>query len=513
MSSTGRPKIILVSPLSEDMRGKDSARGAFYPPLGTMLVASQLKDEGFDVDFFDGNLRYDYEQGLTGALKDNPLFVGMYVTFLQLPAAIALSKAVKGISPSAKIVWGGPFPSIFSDTIMKENFVDCVVLNDGAATTRKMAVALREGAPFSEIQGIRYHNLEGNPVSTGGAPEDNFDSLCNIDYDLVNVDDYCDKFDVYLERARHAQIKRSMPVLTGLGCSYKCGFCENALLNNRHRSKSAKDIIGEIKYLMKRYMIDSFALFDEDFFIDKKRCLEFIDLIKKEGLKFNWGTQVRANYFNNNYICGDFVRRLEESGCIHLAVGAESGSQKVLDFINKQILVGDLINSAEILMDSPITISYSFINFLPEENLSDRIKSYKLIQKLTGIKKNSFVSSFHTYYPYPGTPLTQHAQRRYNFRFPGRLDEFSKIAMDFEHYVSKILPWYNKAEVKRNKVVYFYFYQLIYAKNHNSGNSKFLSWLRKILVKISGLRCKNDFYIFPFEYYLVNAFKLIRNIE
>ena len=194
MSDHGRPKVILVSPLSEDMRDKDSARGAFFPTLGTMLVASQLKNEGFDVDFFDGNLNYDYEQGIAGSLKNNPLFVGMYVTFLQLPAAIALSKTIKGISPSAKIIWGGPFPSIFSDTIMRERFVDCVVLNDGAATTRKVAVALREGMPFSEIQGIRYRDLEGSPVFTGDDSEDNFDSLCNIDYDLINLDDYCNKF-------------------------------------------------------------------------------------------------------------------------------------------------------------------------------------------------------------------------------------------------------------------------------------------------------------------------------
>jgi len=91
-----------------------------------------------------------------------------------------------------------------------------------------------------------------------------------------------------------------------------------------------------------------------NFFVNKERVLEVLDGIKQKGLKFKWVTSCRVDYFRDNYINDQFLEKLKESGCYKLMFGAESGSQRVLDFLKKDINIEQIIKSAKMLIIPPL---------------------------------------------------------------------------------------------------------------------------------------------------------------
>merc|ERR1712202_120041 len=126
---------------------------------------------------------------------------------------------------------------------------------------------------------------------------------------FLDIEKYVHQFDTYLGRALNPEIKRAIPILTALGCAYKCTFCEHAVLGNKHHSLGARDVVEQINYYYEKYNIDSFAFFDEEFFLDKKRASELPELLEKNPNKIRWGTQARASDIHEKYLNEAFLMR------------------------------------------------------------------------------------------------------------------------------------------------------------------------------------------------------------
>ena len=203
------------------------------------------------------------------------------------------------------------------------------------------------------------------------------------------MEQYAHKFDVYLGRDKNPQIKRAMPILTGLGCSYKCTFCEHALMGNRHHALNAEDIVEQMNHYYEKYNIDSFAFFDEEFLSDKERIFELTDLLKKNKNKFNWGTQVRASDVHEKYINKDRLQQIEDSGCIRFSMGVESGSPRMLKKIKKGLTPELVMRAANFGKDSKIVFSYSFIVNLPTETNEELQMTINLAKKLESVTQTT----------------------------------------------------------------------------------------------------------------------------
>lgn len=493
--------IVLCSPLTDDFRDVvKSGKTPFFPPLGLFLVAQTLKNAGYRVKFYDGNFSMSYKNDILRFISENGervVFIGFYLALLQIKDCIDIIKAVRRITSEIPIVIGGPFPSVFPNLIMKSGLVDVCCIGDGAETAEKLARHIQDRKGLRDIPNIAFID-NGTVIFTQKGNRDRLDSSNRIFYeDFINIEDYVNYFDVYLIRKYTSSIKRAIPVLTGLGCSYKCAFCENALLNHKHISLSAEEIVEQIVYYNRKFDIDTFVFFDEDFFIDKPRLLRLLELLLKNDLKIKWGTQCRANYFTQTYINEKLLREMGSSGCIRLTIGIESGSPKVLKKINKGITPEQAIQVAEYGKTSSIYFSYSFIINLPFETREDLGMTLSLIDRLLAIKQNSFVSALHHYFAYPGTPLSIEAEKKYGY---GIEDRFT-----FEQLADISLEQYNVMSHSQKKDMYrecmMHYWHILRAPSSSYPGLKKLYY--SVFKVIGIIRKRLNFYHLPLEVYLI----------
>ena len=224
---------------------------------------------------------------------------------------VELLKSIKSKWPHITTFLGGPFPCVFPKKMAESKLVDIVCYGDGAEVSVRVADCIKDGKDWSEIPNL-YFKKEGYVHNTPKTINDYLSVDNRIYYeDFLDLEKYVNKFDVYLGRAFDSDIKRALPILTALGCSYKCTFCENALLDHKHRSIGAKEIVDQMNYYYENFSIDSFAFFDEEFASNKDRLYELVALLEKNPYKFKWGAQLRATDLNKKYINKDLIRQIE----------------------------------------------------------------------------------------------------------------------------------------------------------------------------------------------------------
>jgi anaerobic magnesium-protoporphyrin IX monomethyl ester cyclase len=500
-----RNKIILISPLADDFRSwmAEGKAGFFFPPMGLMLVAQTLKNAGYDVTVLDGNFDPNYKETILETITEhssNIIFVGFYLAFLQIKDFVDLMKEIKSQWPQIQTIVGGPFPSVFPEMTAESELTDIVCYGDGAQVSVQVADSIRDCKDWSEIPNLCFKKngqIQKNPKSIS-------DSLHKDNYifleEFLDLENYVHKFDVYLGRDKNPQIKRAMPILTGLGCSYKCTFCEHALMGNRHHALPAEDIAAQMNYYHEKYNIDSFALFDEEFLSDKERIFKLTDLLKNNPNKFNWGTQVRASDVHEKYINKDRLQVIEDSGCIRFAMGVESGSPRMLKKIKKGLTPELVMRAANFGKESKIVFSYSFIVNLPTETTAELLMTFNLAKKLLAIKPNSFVSSIHHYFAYPGTPLAIEAEERSGYRLEENFTLESFANLNMPEYSQKVNP--TAKDPTREYMINHFTYSLLPYEFKLSRNSM----LRNSFKIIGQVRELLDFYKFPLEFTLKDLY-------
>jgi anaerobic magnesium-protoporphyrin IX monomethyl ester cyclase len=493
-----KKKIILISPTSDDFRKPlaEGQSGHFFPPMGLMLVAQTLKNHGYDVVIFDGNFDPDYKSAILKTIKENSsdiVFIGFYLAFLQIKDFIGLLTIIKSQWSQITTLVGGPFPAVFPEMTSEYDLIDIVCWGDGAEVSVQVADSIRMNKEWSEIPNICFKKngkIQKNPKSISDSlHKDNHIHL----EEFVDLEKYVHKFDVYLGRDKNPQIKRAMPILTGLGCSYKCTFCEHALMGNKHHALGAKDIVEQMNYYYNKYNIDSFAFFDEEFLSDKKRIFELTDLLKRNKNKFNWGTQVRASDVNEKYINKDRLQQIEDSGCIRFSMGVESGSPRMLKKIKKGLTPELVMRAANCGKDSKIVFSYSFIVNLPTETTEELQMTVNLAKKLLTIKPNSFVSAIHHYFAYPGTPLAIEAEERSGYRLEENFNLEGFANIDMPEYSQKVNPTLMDNN-RESKIIHFEYSVLPYEFKLNRK-----AILRNSFKIIGRTRDFFNFYKFPIE--------------
>ena len=308
------------------------------------------------------------------------------------------------------------------------------------------------------------------------------------------------------------EINRAIPILTGLGCSYKCTFCENALLGHKHFSMSADDVMEQILYYKENFNIDSFAFFDEDFFHDKKRLFQLIELLEKHDLGIKWGAQSRANYIRSRYIDAGVLKRLAAAGCVRISMGVESGAPRMLKKIKKGLTREMVLNAAEIAKDSSIYFSYSFIVQLPGETRYEFLQTFDLIHKLQTTKKNSFVSAIHYYLSYPGTPLSLEMEEEHGIKLEGQLSFEDFALYDLKEYNSLVNPQLAAMDMVRECAL-FHFRHREYVFNFENALRSPLRLTKLIypyIFRIIGnIRYHFNFYYLPFEIYFDRGIKRV----
>jgi len=365
-----------------------------YPPLGTILAASVLRQEGHDIIFFDTNLRDDPREIIPILEKEKPACVIIYddgfnyLTKMCLTnmreAAFIMAQESKKLGCTVVVS-----SSDAADQHQKyfDHQVDYVVKGEGEETLKALITSLENGNAANSIPGVVYSdNGESVPVIPRPVIRD-LDALPLPAWDLVDIESYRK---IWLKN--HGYF--SLNLATTRGCPFKCNWCAKPIYGNRYTSRSPQHVVKEIKFLIDTYSPDHFWMSDDIFGLKPGWVQEFNELVHKSQLKFRYKIQSRVDLLLQE----DTLDALTQSGADTIWVGAESGAQKILDAMDKGTTVEQIYEATRLMKLKGIRVGF-FIQFgYLGEMQTDIDATLKMILDLMPDEMGISVS-----YPLPGT--------------------------------------------------------------------------------------------------------------
>lgn len=503
--------VILINPAFESLsvNPKHYKDHVFREPTNLLYLGSVLDNEGYNVKIID--VCPYHVEGNNSFLKvlkkeaDNALLVGITALTEQIKQGIELSEFAKKINPNLKIVWGGVHPSLFPSQTCIDPLIDFVVVGEGETTLLELTNALeKDNSDFSGIDGLVYKE-NGNVKINNPRKLLDMNELPSPNWDLVEVDRYITMPDG----------RKEMQVHTSRGCPHRCTFCINRIFENlRWRSKNAEKVLDEIEYLINRYNVDHIRFRDENFSVNKKRVDEIAEGILKRKFDITWRMSARCDYFKRGFIDENNLGRWVKSGLEQIDTGAESGSDRVLKILKKDLTPQDILNAARMINKFDLKSTFSFMIGLPGETREDMEKTVDIIFKIKEINpKKMRILGPQIFRPYPGGEL-YNTCKRLGLKEPDNLRGW--ISLDPLHAVGytslQELPW-----IEDRRYVYFISRNMPYLV-YNWHELRTYSWTgfrpatkRAIFGVIQKLRHKTNFLYFLYEEQLY--YKMLRVIN
>ena len=374
---------------------KQWATGQPYAPLGTLYAAAQMRENGCQVSLFDTMFAHDPKELLPLLEKEQPGFFVIYddgFNYLTKMCLTNMREAAFNMCRMARksgctvIISGSDSTDHYTQYL--EEGADFVLIGEAEQTLLELVNAVAAGArDFSGIAGIAW-NQDGKPVKTTARPVmRDLDALPLPAWDLINLEPYRQ---MWLKHKGYF----SMNMGTTRGCPFKCNWCAKPIYGNRYNSRSPENVMMELKMLHERYHFDHIWFCDDIFGLKPGWVTRFADLAEKENFRFKFKIQSRADLL----VQENYVRALARAGCDNVWMGAESGSQKILDAMDKGTTVEQIHTATHLLREHGIRPSF-FIQFgYLGETLEDIEKTIRMINELLPDELGISVS-----YPLPGT--------------------------------------------------------------------------------------------------------------
>lgn len=296
-------------------------------PLGLGYIARAVLDGGYNVDILD-IYAYQYKKEKVIEQLKNIKFdiVGISAMSTQYNYVKWLADQIKHISPNKKIILGGALATFTPQTVLENTNVDICVISEG----EKVIVELLHNIDHPEkVDGIWYKKNNQIFNTKSRTYIKNLDSISFSAYDLFPMDLYLKNSFILNTRGEAVKIKTAN-VICGRGCPFNCHFCSKVFQGLRLRS--IDNIIEEIKYFKKEYNIEGVFFNDELVVVNKKRIYELCDKIRPLNLK--WNCQGRVDTVDY-----ELLKYMKKSGCTAVGYGIESGSQNILENMNKKTRV------------------------------------------------------------------------------------------------------------------------------------------------------------------------------
>ncbi|MHA1395815.1 MAG: B12-binding domain-containing radical SAM protein [Promethearchaeota archaeon] len=384
--------ILLIQP---KIRNWDYSRSDFVPPL-SLLFISTLIHEKYKIKIFDQRFYFNWKKELSQIIETNNIIcVGITsMTGEQFYHALIISKFIKTINPNIPIVWGGIQPTLISNTLIKNQYVDIIVKGEGETTFSELIDHLKLNKNLRDVKGIIFKEKD-NIIENEDRELLILNDLPPIPYYLVDMKKYLPRF----------KNERLFYLQTSRGCPHDCIFCYNVPFNRRHwRALKAEKVIEQIKRIMKLYNVNHFYIIDDNFFVSMKRAKKIVSLINKEKLGIHW--QIQGVEINSLYNMDEkFISELEKSGLTKISVGLETASLRLLKFVGKNFTIKRALEVNRKLSKFNIIVYYNIICGLPQETDNEIRLTIQLILKIFKENRNARLPFFFACTPFPGTAL------------------------------------------------------------------------------------------------------------
>lgn len=467
-------------------------------PFSLLTIGSQLSEAGYEVKILDGYFISNYEDILKTQIDNNVIFIGITaLTGYQIHDGIEFAKVVRKINANIPIVWGGFHPSLIPIQTVNSKYVDIVVKGQGEITIVELTKCLANNSSLNEIYGLVYKQ-NGNIMETPDRPLSNINKFSPYLFNLIEVEKYISTKYIWIGN-------KMINYLSSQGCPFKCNFCAEFQVRKRNWSGlSPERVIKDIKFFVKNYDVNAIYFCDSNFFGNKERALEISMGFIKEGLNVGWFVNARVDQLNK--FSNDNWKLMKDSGCKQFLIGAESGSQQILDYIGKNITVEDTMKFLKKCKDFNIIAECSLMVGFPESPKDDFRDTIHLIDKIISINKENRILVFF-YTPYPGTPLFEKSIEN-GFVPPTSLEEWSKFSLK-----ARNTPWVDKnLEHKFHFIIDHVFNYAFLPNLKDSYIKKSRSLIPYYLYRILALlRWKYKFFHFPFELWIKKLVRILAN--
>lgn len=410
-------KILLICPVDRE----------FLPPsvfpLGLGYIASILGKDGYDVRILDLNGARD------PSLLDRELDSDRY-DCIGISSMITQYKRVKGIvktirvhDPLVRILLGGSGPSSHPALYLNNTSADIVCIGEGERTILELLDILENSGDLKQCRGIAYQE-DGNIIAT--EPRDlisDLDSLPSPAWGLFETTQkYIDNCLFKFHR------KNGINIMTSRGCSGRCTYCFRNC-GNRIRYRSPENVLEEIRFLRKNYSVEHFHFIDDTFLSKNvERISRLLSLLRRENM--TWSCNDRVNYVNI-----DVLQEMKQAGCIHIAYGIESGSQKILNEMKKGVKVNQASNALKWTREAGIDCKGYFMIGMPgetEETINETVRF---------CKENLVGGEFFFATPFPSTPLYRYAVEN---NLINNEDLYNEIAGEVRDFVINLTQMENE---------------------------------------------------------------------
>jgi anaerobic magnesium-protoporphyrin IX monomethyl ester cyclase len=361
-----------------------------YPPLGLLYVSSHLKARGFDVSVFDTTFARPAE--LEAYLRtERPAAVGIYANLMTRRAVLETIRVAHEVG--TRVVVGGPDPANYLDEYLSRG-VDVIVIGEGELTLEDLL--RRDFADLADVPGIAFRDADGKIVRTEPRQQiPDLDAQPFPDRKAIDLQRYVDVW-----RTHHGQ--GSVSLITARGCPYTCTWCSHAVFGYSHRRRSPNNVVNEVEQIVADYHPDQLWYADDVFTINYKWLREYAAELERRGLKLPFETISREDRLNDEIV--DILARM---GCARLWIGAESGSQRILDAMKRKTNAERMRQMVHLLQRHGIEVGMFIMLGYEGEDESDLEAT---VDHLKTAGPDTFLTT--VAYPIKGTPYYQQVADR-----------------------------------------------------------------------------------------------------
>jgi len=430
-----------------------------HPPLGIAYIASFLRQNNCDVRIRDMTFDNSIENIQSLIHSFSPDIIGIQILSANLNNAKIVAKLAKKIKPDSLVVAGGPHPTVLQDEVISIDEIDAVVIGEGELTLLDLVRAVESGSSLSAVDGI-YFKENGSVVKN--RPRDGIEDLDALPFparDLLPMEKYLSIIPIEPTPAP------STSIVTSRGCVFKCHFCHPIslkLFGHKIRRRSPKNIVDEIATLVNKYKLRGFEIVDDLFAMNDRYVQEFCDGLIDRGLKLKWRCNSRIDTLSP-----EMLSAMKKAGCIALIFGVESGSQRMLDLMNKKITVEETKKAFRLCKEARISAMANILIGYPGETKESLTETVNLISEIKPEMLSLNVAT-----PMPGTDLHDMVKREgklkvqspsdYRRDFYGGIELDNVTETELMYYAKKAYEAFYKTLFPRIFIERYFLYSMMY---------------------------------------------------
>ncbi len=369
-----------------------------YPPIGLAYIAAALRRNGVQVRIIDAkSLRMTQEEISKEVEKEKPDIAGVSVLTHQMKSSIDTCETIKKVSPTTKIVVGGPHIHPMHREVAKNGFIDFCVRGEGEITMVKIADAVSNGGDFKKIKGITFRDGKEIIVTPDRSFIENLDSIPFPARDLLPNH-------LYKGLVLFGKDNLFTLITASRGCPFRCHFCSVPPFWYPQRRRSVENVVDEMEQVYNDYGIRYLRFTDELLPADRKWMIKFCKTIIDRGLNEDvaWSCDGHVKVMTR-----EVLHAMRRANCRYIFYGIEFGNQRILDVSGKGTTLAQIYKSIEMTKEAGIAIEGNFMIGYPTETKETIEETIELARNL-----ECELTTFSIVTPFPGTQLYDYCKEK-----------------------------------------------------------------------------------------------------